>query len=168
MLSRTSDAVFHDDVQTIDEQLVRSLSLRFPSFGVVLIVAGRPCQGVSGLNASRKGALLDARSCLFKDVSRIRDLFRKAFSWAQVHLLMESVASNQDRELMSQEVGLQAYFIDCAGITLCHRPQLYWTSWEISSQEGAMVSHPADASWGSTGAVELQATVHENELLELG
>lgn len=59
------DAVFHDDVQTVDAALVRSLSLRYPSVGLVLIGAGPPCQGVSGLNASKKGALLDARSSLF-------------------------------------------------------------------------------------------------------
>ena len=37
MESYFPDAVFHDDVQTVDEVLVHSLSLRYPSVGLVLI-----------------------------------------------------------------------------------------------------------------------------------
>ena len=164
------DAIFHDDVQTVDGPLVRDLSLRYPSVGLVLIGAGPPCQGVSGLNAGRKGALLDARSSLFQEVPRIKTLFEEYFPWAQVHLLMESVASmsEQDREIMSRTVELQPYFIDCASITLCHRPRLYWVSWELCSDEGVKVTTPVEASWGDTGTVELNATVHDDALLERG
>ena len=96
------DSIFHDDVRTVDEELVKSLALRFPSVSLVLLGAGPPCQGVSGLNAARKGALRDERSCLYQEVPRIRDLFRQAFPWAQVKLLMESVASmaEEDRRIM--------------------------------------------------------------------
>ena len=121
------DAIFHDDVQTVDGPLLRDLSLRYPSVGLVLIGAGPPCQGVSGLNAGKKGALLDSRSSLFQEVPRITALFEEHFPWAQTHLLMESVASmsDEDREVMSRTVELQPYFIDSVGITLCHRPRLY-------------------------------------------
>ena len=151
------DAVFHDDVRTVDATLVRSLSLRYPSVGLVLIGAGPPCQGVSGLNASKKGALLDARSSLFQEVPCIRALFEEHFPCAQTHLLMDSVASmsDEDREVMSRTVGLQPYYIDSAGITLCHRPRLYWVSWELTSQEGAVVTAPGASSWDCFGAVEL-------------
>ena len=62
--------------------------MQFPSVALVLIGAGPPCQGVSGLNASKKGALR-----LYQEVLRIKELFRVHFPWAQVWLLMESVAS---------------------------------------------------------------------------
>ena len=58
-----------DDVRTVTEEVVLQWSTQFSSAGVVLIGAGPPCQGVSGLNADKKGALKDARSCLFADVS---------------------------------------------------------------------------------------------------
>lgn len=50
-------------------------------------------KGVSGLNADRKGALKDHRSCLFSHVGRVHELLTLCFPWAQVHRLMESVAS---------------------------------------------------------------------------
>lgn len=74
--------------------------------GLVIIGAGRPCQGVSGLNADKLGALRDARSSLFQEIPRIEEAFKKAMPWAQVHRLMESVASmsEEDREIMSAGV----------------------------------------------------------------
>ena len=136
----------------------------------MLIGAGPPCQGVSGLNAGRKGALLDLRSSLFQEVPRIRALFEEYFPWAQTHLVMESVASmsDEDREVMSRTVELQPYFIDSVGITLCHRPRLYWVSWELNSGEGAKATAPEETRWGSAGSVELNAKVHVDALLESG
>ena len=53
--------------------------------------------------------------------------------WAQVHRLMESVASmsEEDRAVMSDGVGSQPYWTDAFGLTLCHRPRLYWPTWEL-------------------------------------
>ena len=118
------DSIFHDDVKTVDEEMVKGLALRFPSVALVLLGAGPPCQGVSGLNASKKGALRDERSCLYQEVPRIKELFRQSFPWAQVRVVMESVASmsEEDRGIMSEAVQLQPYRIDAAGISLCHRP----------------------------------------------
>ena len=152
------DPIFHDDVRTVDEELVRSLALRFPSVSLVLLGAGPPCQGVSGLNASKKGALRDERSCLYQEVPRIRDLFRLAFAWAQVRLLMESVAS------MSQP-----FRIDSAGISLCHRPRLYWMDWDLCQGEGVTISTPEQGNeWRGCGTVELSASVKEEAFLEQG
>lgn len=51
-----------------------SWSLKFGQCCLVLLGAGPPCQGVSGLNWGRKGALKDARSSLFSHVGRIRGM----------------------------------------------------------------------------------------------
>lgn len=83
----------YDDVERISEEVVVEWRLKFSQCSLVLLGAGPPCQGVSGLNSDRRGALRDARSCLFVHVSRIRALLRTAFPWAAVHTLMESVAS---------------------------------------------------------------------------
>ena len=166
------DTIFHDDVTTVDEELVRSLALRFPSVSLVLMGAGPPCQGVSNLNASKKGALRDARSCLFQEVPRIKELFKIHFPWAQVRLLMESVASmsEQDRCVMSAAVGLQPYRVDSGGISLCHRPRLYWVDWDLTEGEGVKITPPVSGGpeWAGCGVVELKAHVDEQAFLEQG
>ena len=63
-----------NDVAQINEEDVRGWSLKFGQVDMVLLGAGPPCQGVSGLNAGRKGALLDERSSLFIHVGRVKGL----------------------------------------------------------------------------------------------
>ena len=53
------------DVASVTNEAVLEWRLRFAN---VLLGAGPPCQGVSGLNSDRKGALRDERSCLFQHV----------------------------------------------------------------------------------------------------
>ena len=103
--------------------------------------SGPPCQGVSGLNADRKGALRDARSNLFVHVSRIRDLVRSCFPWAQVRSIMESVASMdwQDEQVMSNDFGCDPWQIDAQCVSLARRPRLYWCDWELRQAEGAII-----------------------------
>ena len=66
-------------MELIDEDMVKRWSLRFSNVGLVLLGAGPPCQGVSGLNADRRGALRDLRSCLFQHVPRFM-VFVNGFS----------------------------------------------------------------------------------------
>ena len=131
------DTVFHDDVTTVNEDFVRDMALKFSGTGIVLLGAGPPCQGVSGLNSDRRGALKDHRSCLFQEVPRIEELFRKHFFWAQVQSIKESVASMSDTDcdIMSKAFGDQPWRIDSQGLTLCRRPRLYWVTWELQQQE---------------------------------
>lgn len=77
----------------VDSVVVFTWACRFSQCALVLIGAGPPCQGVSGPNVDRKGALRDERSSLFSHVPRIRSLVQRAFPWAAVHTLMESVSS---------------------------------------------------------------------------
>ena len=128
-------SIFFDDVREVGEVHVRQLALQFSNVGLVVVGAGPPCQGVSGLNEDKKGALKDSRSSLFQEIPRIVELFKKHFVWAQVHRLMESVASMSDEDcrVMSEGVGSQPFKIDSFGLTLCHRPRLYWPTWELVS-----------------------------------
>ena len=129
----------YDDVAAVQDEDVRGWSLKFSQAALVLIGAGPPCQGVSGLNADRKGALHDARSCLYVHVSRITQLVKGHFRWCQVHTLMESVSSMDqvDRDHMSRDFGAQPVHIDAGTLTWCHRPRLYWCTWELVEGEGA-------------------------------
>ena len=137
-----------EDVAEVTPEMVRSWSLRYSQVSLVLVGAGPPCQGVSGLNSDRRGALRDERSCLFVHVAHIRDELRAHFTWSPVHVLMENVSSmdQQDRDIMSKSFGGEPVCIDAGGMTWCHRPRLYWTTWELQEGAGAVCDkdcHPS-------------------------
>ena len=161
---------FFEDVKEFGESQIAELSLEFSNVGVVLVGAGPPCQGVSGLNADKKGALKDSRSSLFQEVPRIVQLFKKFFPWSQVHRLMESVASmsTEDRKVMSEGVGDQAFRIDAFGLTLCHRPRLYWPSWELKGDLTALVTQPESHLSEDYGHVVFYGVPDHKALLEPG
>lgn len=96
--SRFPNTVHVADVELVNEAMVLDWSLKFSQVGLIFIGAGPPCQGVSGLNAQKKGALRDARSVLFKHVRHVRELVQRVFPWAQVRCLMESVASMDSKD----------------------------------------------------------------------
>lgn len=162
------DSTFHDNVLTVDEAMVRDWSLKYSNAGVVLIGAGPPCQGVSGLNADKRGALKDPRSKLFSEVPRIKELVQRIFFWAQVHLFMESVASmdDNDRWTMSQAVDLMPWRIDALGLALCRRPRLYWVTWELRSEEQADVLPPDEDK--DFGSVTFSCVLEASKYLEPG
>ena len=145
------DTLFFDDVVSFTDQEIAALALRFSNAGLILLGAGPPCQGVSGLNYDKKGALRDERSVLFQEVPRIEESFRRHFPWAQVHRLMESVASMspEDRVIMS----------------LC---RLYWPTWELQSGPLAVVTQPLTEDSSDQGTVAFFGSPQETELLEPG
>eukprot|EP00435_Cladocopium_sp_Y103_P040826 s373_g11.t1 len=139
--SRFPNCIIVDDVQSVDLAMVQDWARQFSQVALVVLGGGPPCQGVSGLNAARKGALRDARSCLFSHVARIRELVKQAFPWAQVRSLMENVASmdKQDQDVMSASFGSEPWHIDAEGVSLAHRPRLYWLDWELVPTAEAVV-----------------------------
>ena len=130
-------AEVYEDVKDITSRVVAQLAARYSQVSLVILGAGPPCQGVSGLNADRRGALKDERSCLFSEVPRIRDLFKHHFVWCPTYTLMESVASmdQQDKDVMSAGIGCTPVLCDAADVSWCHRPRLYWFDWEIEESE---------------------------------
>ena len=129
-------------VEDITPETVKEWSTRYSQTSLVVIGAGPPCQGVSGLNWDRKGALKDERSCLFKEVPRIRDEVKKHFPWCPTYVMMESVASMDkvDRDIMTQAIGCLPLKCDAGTFTWCHRPRLYRCDWEIIAAEGYHLS----------------------------
>lgn len=75
-----SDVSFVEDVEDLDEEMILQWSLKFSTVALVIIGAGPPCQGVSGLNWDRRGALRDARSCLFQYVPWVVATVKRFFS----------------------------------------------------------------------------------------
>ena len=149
-----------EDVQSIDEQEVISWCLRFPGVCAVLLGAGPPCQGVSGLNSDRRGALRDVRSCLFSHVPRIEGMIKRHFTWCPTYTLIENVASMdaKDCRIMSEAYGLDPWLVDAGGLSLCRRPRLYWFNWEPRSLVGATVIKEGDHRLPLAGSIQLEAT----------
>ena len=83
--SRFASTLVVDDGEKVDSDMVGEWACKYSQVGVVIIGTGPPCQGVSGLNADRRGALRDHRSCLFTHVERIHVIVRQKIPWAQVH-----------------------------------------------------------------------------------
>ena len=159
--SHFPESIAVSDVKEVDDNMVAQWARDFSQASLVIIGGGPPCQGVSGLNASRKGALKDERSNLYPHVKRIWKLVQRQFPWCQVHCIMESVASmdEEDRAVMSQEFGDQPWICDAGTLTWCHRPRLYWISWELAEQDGVCLEP------GSTGAPG-RVTLHARQDLE--
>eukprot|EP00435_Cladocopium_sp_Y103_P015411 s1282_g3.t1 len=96
--------LFVSDVCSITSDLVREWAAMFPNCLAILIAGGPPCQGVSSLNASKKGAELDPRSSLHHNFKEVRRYCREFFTWCPCFFLMESVASMspEDGEIYTQ------------------------------------------------------------------
>ena len=164
------DTLFVTDVAEVDEAMVQSWALRFSSVGLIILGSGPPCQGVSGLNADRRGALRDHRSSLFHHVSRVKRLLVRFFPWAQVQSLTENVSSmdRQDCEHMNSSFEDQPWFADALGLTLARRPRLYWVSWELEEEDGAALVGVVERRLPVKGQVLFNHTVDEKDFLEPG
>ena len=164
--SRFPNTWFCQDVQEVNEELVRQWAQKYGQVGLVLLGAGPPCQGVSKLNAARKGALKDSRSSLFFHVQRIFLLLKAAFPWAQVRKLMENVSSMDfdDEAVMSESLQLRPWMIDASGVSLARRPRLYWIDWELAEGQGVKLSTPKSGR----STVELHVELNPQLFLEPG
>ena len=158
------------DVASVTNEVVLGWRLRFANVGLVLLGAGPPCQGVSGLNSDRKGALRDERSCLFQHVPRIESLLREHFKWCPVHKLIENVASMDanDCRTMSGAYDTLPWSVDAGGLTLARRPRLHWCSWDPLNLEGAKVVEGREGDLPIKGKVELEVAIDERDFLESG
>ena len=134
------DVIRVQDVALVDLEMVAEWSLRFASVSMVILGAGPPCQGVSGLNADRKGAMRDARSCLFQEIPRIEALIKQVFRWCPTYRLIENVASmdKHDCEAMNGAYHMEPWLVDAGGISLARRPRLYWCDWDILPQDATL------------------------------
>ena len=159
-----------NDVNEITEEDIRVWAGEFPTVNAVIIGGGPPCQGVSGLNAGRKGALSDPRSSLYQKYVQVRDWVKATFNWCPTYFLMESVASmnEEDRKAYTRGAGILPYLIDSSHISLCKRPRLFWFNWTVGAQEGCEIFPPSSAAASDYGEIWFTATVAEENFLRPG
>eukprot|EP00973_Karenia_brevis_P013199 1791629-Karenia_brevis.AAC.1 len=115
------------DIIKISAEEILRLKQLAPNARHVLITAGSPCQDLSGLNAKRKG-LHGARSGLFFEILRVKELVEKHWPGVKITLMVENVASmsSEARVEMSAALGAEPVFVDARDVSHCHRPRLYW------------------------------------------
>ena len=168
--SRFPSTRFVTDIVLVDEAEVKEWACLFSQASLVLLGSGAPCQGVSQLNAQRKGALRDSRSALFQHVPRVKALVQKFFPWARVASLAENVASmdEQDRKVMTEAFGDTPWMIDGKDFSIARRPRLYWFDWELVAQEGVTFQLSRDSSSSACHTAKVLTQVDERDYLHPG
>ena len=168
--SRFPSAQFVPDVALIDEKMVKEWAGLYSQASLVVLGAGAPCQGVSQLNALRKGALKDSRSALFLHVPRIKTLVRKCFPWARVASLSENVFSmdEADREAMTNAFEDIPWMIDAKDFSIARRPRLYWFDWELIPQEGVELTFSRDVSSKAFHVAKANVHIDDKDYLHPG
>eukprot|EP00438_Fugacium_kawagutii_P023236 Skav223681 [mRNA] locus=scaffold3470:134573:139091:+ [translate_table: standard] len=163
-------SMFVHDVREITLETVKNWAGQFSQVSLVALGAGPPCQGVSPLNAGRKGALRDERTSLFCHVPRIKDLLVQAFPWARVVQLMENVSGmdKEDLATMSSTLELQPYLVDGKDFTLARRPRFFWLDWELLPQQGVQIVPAATQLWTDHHEVHLSVPCKAERYLQPG
>ena len=113
------DVIHYRDIVEFDRSVLHG-ALAGIQVLFVLLIAGFPCQGLSGANATKKG-FYDPRSQLFFEALRVvKDLQAEKH---REEFLFENVASmdGQDRDLVSYYLGVRPVVACSAGLSQVRR-----------------------------------------------
>ena len=163
-------ALHLEKVENVSHREVREWATLFSRTRMVLVGGGPPCQGVSGLNASRRGAIEDSRSNLVSHFPRIVSLVREHFPWCNVYSLCESVfsMSEEDRAIYTKNLNVLPYVLDAGDVSLARHERLYWFDWEVHSSEGCKIWNPQSNSLTSYGRIQLESKIIPSVFLQPG
>jgi hypothetical protein len=139
------DAVQLEKVQDITAGHFESWRVKRPRLRKLLISAGFPCQGMSGLNAQAKG-LKDARSALFWEIPRIRKLAEQAWPDAAIALLVENTESKYLQDV-SDALGIWPIRAEAAEICDARRPRFFWCSFRLLQCEDLVALEATSRGW---------------------
>lgn len=127
---RWPHAEMYKDVRHFNKELLRDLLGKYLNIEEIHLWAGFPCTDLSSAKAFREG-LCGPASSLFYEVLRIWKLLKAEVGhYLKVKRIIENVASMHQNECntISQELGLDPYFLDPADAIPMHRPRLCWVS----------------------------------------
>ena len=153
--SHFPSCTFYSDATKVSSADIRASGAKYPNCCAVLAAGGPPYQGVSGLNATKKGAEEDPRSSLHTVFDRIKQEVRSFFTWCPSFFLMESVASMtlEDRATYSRSSGVLPYQVDAKFLSLCRRPRLCWFNWTIPSKDNFEIFTPSSSQVSEVGEI---------------
>ena len=158
------------DVTKLTKENIYEIAAAFPNCCGVLLGGGPPCQGVSKLNASRKGAVADPRSCLHQVFDQIKEWIKEVFTWCPNFFLMESVASmnDTDRATYTLSSGVLPYKVDAFYLAPCRRPRLWWFNWVVENKEGTEIFPPMSCSPTDYGEIRFHFDYKDKQFLRPG
>ena len=165
-----SDVIHVAKVEDITAEMCREWASKSTRASLVLLTAGPPCQGVSSLNAHRKGAMDDERSRLHFAVQHVLSHVREAFPWCRTAFFQESVWSMdaEDRKVYTQAAQVLPYRACCSGMVPCKRDRLYWFDWSLESEPGVTLYPPPNSAAESYGQVVFNTDVDTSGLFKPG
>ena len=160
----------YSDVAQLTREDIQQIAATFPNCRAVLLGGGPPCQGVSQLNASKRGAVDDPRSSLHVCFDRIKGWVSEVFTWCPSFFLMESVASmnDKDRSIYTRSSGVLPYKIDSYHLAPCKRPRLWWFNWVIQSKEGINIFPPTTNQVTDFGEIQFHYEYQTKHFLRTG
>ena len=114
---------------------------RFNDDEPLLIIFGSSCQNLSAANRERTG-LLGAKSSLFHESVRIINEIRLANPLKRLYILAENVLmKNQDRDIISSELGLLPVMVNSRLLSAQIRHRNYWCSWSFPMPEDKGITY---------------------------
>ena len=119
-----------------------------------LLIGGSPCQDLSIASSLGKG-LSGKKSSLFFEYLRIRDDMNPKY------FLYENVASmkKEDRDIITDYLGVEPIMIDSALVSFQHRKRLYWTNIpNVTQPEDKYISFQDHKSSGDLSIFKVNKT----------
>ena len=131
------------DIRDVDKSTVLSFLRSALHLKIIFIIAGSPCQDVSGLNAQGAG-LKGSRSSLLFEAIRVIDLVKSVARGIEVCVLVENVKSMdshgpESRRAFSKLLNLLPFTTCPSSFTDTRRPRYYWLSWTLWSNSTALI-----------------------------
>jgi site-specific DNA-cytosine methylase len=137
---------FHVDLCDVNRETVQGWCRDYSRAKAVLVTGGPPCQGASGLNASRLGAVGDPRSALRVEFKELFVLAQECFSWCPVFFFQESVSSmdKEDLNVYSQVAEIVPFQVCASAVSPVRRDRMYWVSWKMWEVPGLQIEEGED------------------------
>ena len=131
------------DVRDITAQSLTNAISDNPHVRHVLVVAGFPCQDLSGANPDAVG-LQGKRSALFHEALRVlRKVIPAALPQAEIQCVFENVASMKAafRDQISDHCGTTPYRCCPSDVWPVGRPRFWWLSYSLDGHDFVNVTH---------------------------
>ena len=118
----------HWDVKDFDENFAKQLLSRYINITEIHLWWGFPCTDLSSAKADRQGLAGQASGLFFEGLRIKKILLKLCGNRIKFKETVENVASmDKDQcEVITSELGVVPYFMDCVDQVPMHRPRLCW------------------------------------------
>jgi site-specific DNA-cytosine methylase len=124
------------DVKKVD-------GIKFADDEPLLVIFGSSCQNLSAANRTERTGLKGSKSSVFYEIVRIINEIKTANPNKKLFILAENVNSmrNVDRDIISNELGLQPVMVNSKLLSAQVRHRNYWCSWSFPIPEDKCITY---------------------------